>query len=177
MRKMHVFHSTLAPEEAAAVLSRSVEKEQMDPDGKARISLRLEAGRNAFKILRRRSGRSDFPCQFYGRIDQAPDGTRIEGYFDFPEWTIWFLRVWLGLLVLIALAICLGTLNYAVKQHDFLNISIWAGLLIPLVLVLWGLMVPKIARLLSRGDERYILQFVQDTFAARTEEARDKQPI
>ena len=173
---MHVFHSALAPEAAAEILSRSVEKEQTDRDRKAKISLRLEADRNSFKLLRSRSGRSDFPCQFYGHIEAAPGGTRIEGHFDFPEWTIWFLRIWLGFLVLIALAICLGTLNYAVKQHDFLNISIWAGLLIPLVLVLWGLMVPKIARMLSRGDEQFILQFIQDTLAARTEEAaRDKQ--
>ena len=178
MRKVHVLHSALAPEEITEALRRDVEREQGAEGLKNMNPLHLQVDQNTFQLRRRRTGRNDFPCLFYGRFEPEPNGTRIEGYFDFPGWTIWFLRIWLGLIVLIAALIFLGTLFYAVREHNLLSIATWIGLLIPPALVLVALAIPKIARMLSRKDEQYILQFVQSTLAGQMEESSpDRQLI
>lgn len=47
----------------------------------------------------------------------------------------------------------------------------WVGLLVPPVLVLYGIIFPKIGGFLGRADRRFILEQVQIALAARVEES------
>jgi hypothetical protein len=46
----------------------------------------------------------------------------------------------------------------------------WVGLLVPPGLVLFGTVLPKVGRLLGKSNERFILEHVQNTLAARIED-------
>jgi hypothetical protein len=50
------------------------------------------------------------------------------------------------------------------------QISEWVGLLVPPGLVLFGTVLPKVGRLLGKSNERFILEHVQNTLAARIED-------
>jgi hypothetical protein len=57
-----------------------------------------------------------------------------------------------------------------VKGSPYTSGDKWAGLIVPPAMVLWGIVLPKIGRLFSRGDEQFILRFLQNTLAARIED-------
>jgi hypothetical protein len=45
----------------------------------------------------------------------------------------------------------------------------WVGLIVPPALVLFGTVLPRIGRLLGKSDERFMLEHIQITLAARIE--------
>jgi hypothetical protein len=49
------------------------------------------------------------------------------------------------------------------------NGDVWVGIFVPLALILFGILLPYVGGLLSRGGERYILQYVQETLVSRIE--------
>ncbi len=47
----------------------------------------------------------------------------------------------------------------------------WVGLVVPPAMVFFGTVLPKFGRLLGKKDERFILEHLQNTLAARIEES------
>ena len=45
----------------------------------------------------------------------------------------------------------------------------WVGLLVPPAMVSWGFLLPRIGLLFGGGEERFILEFLEHTLAARIE--------
>ena len=173
-RAVFVLHSTLTPDAVADALRRSIDELRWTPFSlsgyKGNLPLLGEVGENTFKILKRKYYRNDFAGQLYAQFAPEPGGTRIEGYFDYPRWARYFMRVWLAFTVLVGTPIFVGTLKDVVRNSDYTSGDKWMGLVVPPVFVLFGSVLPKFGRLLGKRDERFMLEHIQNTLSARLEE-------
>ena len=62
-----------------------------------------------------------------------------------------------------------GTLRGVITGSDYMKGDEWVGLFVPPVLVLFGILLPKVGRLLGKSDERFMLEHIRTTLAARIE--------
>jgi hypothetical protein len=175
-RNVFVLHSILSPNAVADALRRSIDKQQWTPFSlsgyKGKLPLLGEVSENTFQVQKRKYYRNDFAGQFYGRFAPEPGGTRIEGYFDYPRWARYFMRIWLGFAVLVGTPIFVRTLSDVVTGSNYMSGDKWVGLIVPPALVLFGTVLPKFSRLLGKSDERFMLEHIQNTLAARIEESQ-----
>ena len=118
-RTVYILHSNLAPASVPIVLQGS-----MDAERRSLFSLSGYKGDrplvgsvvgDTFSIQKRRYSRNDFAGRFYGRFEPEAGGTRIEGYFDPPEWTRWFMRIWLGLAILLGVPVFIAAVIEVAK--------------------------------------------------------------
>ena len=79
------------------------------------------------------------------------------------------MRVWLAGAVLIGTPIFVETVMDVATGSHHMSGDRWVGLLVPPGLVFCGTVLPKLGRLLGKKDERFILEHVQNTLAARVE--------
>jgi hypothetical protein len=174
-RIIYVLHSALAPNPAAGALRRSIDEEHWTlfslSGYQGNRSLLGVVGENTFRLQKRRSSRNDFVGHFYARFESEPGGTRIEGHFDAPRWAKYFMRIWLAGAVLIGTPIFVETLMDVTTGSHHMTGDKWVGLVVPLVLVLFGIIGPKIGRLFGKRDRQFILEHLQNTLAARIEPA------
>jgi hypothetical protein len=168
---MIVLHSALRPEAVVATLRREVDEEHWSLlsfsgwTGSKAIVGKVDGKR--FRLRKRRTVQNDFAHRFYGCVQPEGDGSRIEGYFDFPRWIRYFMRGWLVLAVVIAVPIFALTLSDITSgTHLMGSGSLWVGLVVPPVLLLYALLLPAFGRWLGRGGERFILEFMETTLAA-----------
>lgn len=166
-----VLHSALRPEAVIATLRREVDEPQWSllsfsgSDRSDTVGRSMDCQR--FRLRKRRTVQNDFAHRFYGCVQSEGDGSRIEGYFDFPRWIRYFMRGWLVLAVLLAVPIFALTLFDMFSGTHFMGGgSLWVGLLVPPVLLLYALLLPVFGRWLGRGGERFILEFMETTLAA-----------
>ena len=173
-RKTLVFHSVLTPTILRDTLSRTIDQEQWTlfslSNFRGERPLLGEIGEDTFRLRKRRYYRNDFARQFYARFTPEAGGTRIESYFDVPRLARFFMRAWLTGAVLIGTPIFLMSLLDLTTSSHYMTGDLWVGLVVPPALVLFGTFAPKVGQFLSRGEERYILQYVQETLATRLEE-------
>ena len=134
-RRMIVLHSALGPEAVVDALRRGVDEERWTLfslsglAGDRPMVGRVEGER--FRLRKRRYWHDDFAGQFYGRIEAQADGTRIDGYFDFPRWVHWLVRGWLVLAVVIAAPIFVLTLSDMLAGTHFMGGgNPWVGLVV-----------------------------------------------
>ncbi len=80
------------------------------------------------------------------------------------------MRIWLAGAVLIGTPIFVETVMDITTGSHHVSGDKWVGLLVPPGLVFVGTVLPKLGRLLGKKDERFILEHVQNTLAARVEE-------
>lgn len=174
-RTVFVLHSALTPNAVADALRRSIDEQRWTPFSLSGyggdLPLLGEVGENAFKIQKRKYYRNDFAGQLYARFAPEPGGTRIEGYFDCPRWARYFMRIWLAFAVLVGAPIFVATLSDVVRNSHYMSGDKRVGLIVPPVLVLFGTVLPKFGRLLGKRDERFMLEHIQNTLAARIEES------
>jgi hypothetical protein len=175
-RTVFVLHSALAPNAVADTLRRSIDEQRWTPFSlsgyKGNLPLLGEVTENTFKVQKRKYYRNDFAGQLYARFEGEPGGTRIEGYFDYPPWARYFMRIWLAFAVLVGTPLFLGALSDRVTGSHYMNGDNWVGLLVPPMLVLFGTVLPKFGRLLGKSNERFMLEHIQNTLAARIEESK-----
>jgi hypothetical protein len=173
-RNVFVLHSILSPNAVADALRRSIDKQQWTlfslSGYKGKLPVLGEVGENTFHVQKRKYYRNDFAGQFYGRFAPETGGTRIEGYFDYPRWARYFMRIWLGFAVLVGTPIFVRTLSDVITGNNYMSGDKWVGLIVPSALVLFGTVLPKFGRLLGKSDERFMLEHIQNTLAARIEE-------
>jgi hypothetical protein len=172
-RKVFVLHSILTPNAAADALRRLIDEQRWTlfslSGYKGKLPLLGEVGENTFQVQKRKYYRNDFAGRFYGRFAPEPGGTRIEGYFDYPRWARYFMRIWLGFAVLVGTPIFVGTLRDVITGSNYMSGDKWVGLIVPPALVLFGTVLPKVGRLLGKSDERFMLEHIQNALAARIE--------
>ena len=133
--------------------------------------LLVKFGEDQFRLGKRRYYHNDFARYFYARFKPEQGGTRIEGRFDLRPSIKWFMRIWLSGAVLIAGPMFLMTLSDMTLGSHYMTGDTWVGLIQFPIFLLFGLGLPQIGRLLTLGDEKFILRFVQDKLAARLEES------
>jgi len=175
-RTIFVFHSALAPNAVADALRRSIDEQRWTPFSlsgyKGNLPFLGDVGEDSFKVQKRKYYRNDFAGQFFARFAAEPGGTRIEGYFDYPRWARYFMRIWLALAVLVGTPIFVGTLTDRVTGSHYMSGDNWVGLIVPPMLMLFGTMLPKFGRLLGKSDERFMLEHIQNMLAARIEQPK-----
>jgi hypothetical protein len=173
-RTVFVLHSALTANAVADALRHSIDPRRWTPFSlsgcKGNLPLLGEVGENTFEVQKRKYYRNDFAGQFYARFEPEPGGTRIEGYFDSPGWARWFMRFWLGAVVLMGTSIFIKTIIDIASGSHYMSGDRWVGLIVPPAMVFFGTVLPKFGRLLGKKDERFILEHVQNTLAARIEE-------
>jgi hypothetical protein len=175
MSSMIVLHSTLAPTALVDALRRSVDEERRTLFSLSGFcgscSVLGEVKESTFRLQRRRYWRNDFAPHLYGRFQPEAGGTRIEAHFDVSRWVRTFMKIWLvGAVLLGAPIFVLSALDLLTGSHHTTG-DIRVGLIVPPALILWGFVLPGLGRLFGRGDERFLLEFVQQTLAARIDEA------
>jgi hypothetical protein len=173
-RTEYVLHSALAPHAVADALRRSIDEKRWTPFSLSGYHgnrpLLGKVGENTFTLQKRRYSRQDFAGHLFARLEPEASGTRIEAYFDAPPWARYFMRIWLSGAVLIGAPIFLGTLIDMTTGSHYMSGDNWVGLVVPPVLVLYGIVFPKIGRLFGKAGRRFILEQVQNTLGARIEE-------
>jgi len=172
-RTVVVLHSNLTPDAVVDALRRSIDEKHWTPFSlsgyKGNQPLLGKVGESTFRVQKRKFYRNDFAGQFYGRFVPERGGTKIEGYFDSPLWARYFMRIWLTFAVLVGTLIFVKTVIDVVVGSHHMSGDQWVGLVVPPVLVLFGIVLPKVGRLLGKSNERFILEHVQTTVAARIE--------
>jgi len=119
------------------------------------------------QLEKRRYYRNSFAPYFYATLSEQNHGTRIEGYFDSPPFVKIFMRIWL------AFAVAIGIPIFIRSSKDFLvgtqNVGgdAFVGILVPLVMIVFGILLPKIGRWFARSEEGFILNFLQQILPAR----------
>jgi|HubBroStandDraft_2_1064218.scaffolds.fasta_scaffold79382_2 hypothetical protein len=172
-RKVFVLHSALAPNAVADALRRSIDEPRWTlfslSGYKGKLPLLGEVRETTFEVQKRKYYRNDFAGRFYGRFAPELGGTRIEGYFDYPRWARYFMRIWLAFAVLVGTPLFVGALSDVIAGSNYVSGDKWVGLLVPPALVLFGTVLPKVGRLLGKSNERFMLEHIQNTLAARIE--------
>jgi hypothetical protein len=119
-----------------------------------------------FQLQKRRYYRNDLAPNFFGKVIPWGSGARIEGRFGPPRWSLVFLRIWLGFALLVAIPLCISAIRDILAGQRFRHGDAYAGLLIPLGLVLVGWLAPRFGDWLGRNEKTFILQFLETTLAA-----------
>ena len=154
-------------------------RRSIDPEQRTLFSLsgykgeRLVLGEvreSTFRLQKRRYSRNDFAGHFYGTVQAEPSGSRIEDYFDAPRWARYFMRFWLAGAVLCGAPIFVLTLLDVLTGSHHTTGDTWVGLVVPPALILFGTVLPKLGRVFGRGDRKLMLEFLQQTVAARVED-------
>jgi hypothetical protein len=173
VKRTVVFHSPLTQDALIARLRQTVDEERRTLfsfsgyEGSRPILGKF--GEGVFRLQKRRHWHNDFSPYFYGRIESEQGGTKIEGYFDAARWAKLFMRIWLAAAVVFGVPIFALTLFDVATGSHYVSGDTWVGLLVPPGLVAFGILLPKLGRLLSRPEERAILEYLQNTLAARHE--------
>ncbi|MGA2204972.1 MAG: hypothetical protein ABSG40_23795 [Terriglobales bacterium] len=172
-RTIYVLHSALDPSSVPEVLRLSIDEERRTLfsmsgyQGDRPVLGKVDG--NTFILQKRRYSRNDFAGRFYERFEPEVGGTRIEGHFDSPPWAKWFMRIWLAGVILLGSPVFVMTVIDIVRGTHQMGDGRWIGLIVPPAMVLFGIILPKLGRLLGKRDEQYILDHVRNTLAARSE--------
>jgi hypothetical protein len=92
-------------------------------------------------------------------------GTVVEGYFDLTPWTRKFMRIWLGGVILLGAPIFI--LSVVDLIHGSRGTNPAVGLLVPIGLVSFGILLPKFGLLIGNSEEKFIVEFLQRALVAR----------
>ena len=80
------------------------------------------------------------------------------------------MRFWLAFAVLCGAPTFVLTLLDALTGSHHTTGDTWVGLVVPPALILFGLVLPKVGWAFGRGDRKFMLDFLQQTVAARVED-------
>src|ERR1019366_6816724 len=119
-----------------------------------------------FYLHKQRYWFNSFAPLFYGNFLPAERGIVIEGYFDTPRWTKWFLRLWLAAGILLGGPFLIGSILDLVERRATSGGDVLIGFLVPPCFILFGFLIPKIGLWLGIGEESFILEYLQRTFLA-----------
>ena len=169
-----ILRSTLAPNATADALRRSIDEERRTlfslSGYRGSLPVLGEVNGSTFRLRKRRYWRNDFAPNLYGEIQADAAGSRIDARFELCPWIKAFMRFWIGGALLLGAPIfVLSALDHFTGSHHTTGDS-WVGLVVPPAMVLWGFLLPRIGRLFSIGDEKYLLEFVQQILAAQIDE-------
>ena len=166
-------HSALTPAAAVDALRRTVDPRRRTlfslTGYRGSLSILGDISETGFCLQKRRLWRNDFAPHLYGQIKPESGGSRIEVHSDFSRWTKTFMKIWLAGVILFGLPIFVVSVRDRFTGSHFMTGDAWTGIIVFPAMILWGFLLPRIGRFLGRGDEPFLLEFVQRTLAARVE--------
>jgi len=174
MKRSVILYSTLTPVAVADALRRSIDEKRRTlfslSGYRGSCPVVGEVTESTFRLQKRRYWRNDFAPHLYGEFQPEAGGSRIEAHFDVSRWVKTFMRIWLAGVVLLGGPIfVLSALDLLTGSHHTSGDN-RVGLIVPPAMILCGFLLPRIGRMFGRGEERFLLEFVQRVLAARLEE-------
>jgi hypothetical protein len=119
-----------------------------------------------FLLHKRRYWRNDFAPVLYGRMTNEGNGTRIEAYWGRQGGVRFFMRVWLGLAILIGVPAFFSVLKCTLNPKCIDRENLWIGLVVPPMLILWGFLLPRLGAALGLHERKHIVAFVEQGLVA-----------
>jgi len=175
-RLVYILHSTLSLGTLPDTLRQSMAEESHTAFTFSKAPFRRgsqflgEISENTFRIEKRRFNENDYPVEFRGRFESESGGTRIEGYFEEPAWSKRFRKIWWAVVAVAAPAFFLKTIVDVMRGSSLTHNNLWLGLVVPTILVLSGLLAPRIGHTQRKKDEQQILDHLRNTLGARIDE-------
>jgi hypothetical protein len=120
-----------------------------------------------FYLHKRSTWRNDFAPYCYGNFVTQDNGTLIECYFDLQRWTKVFMNFWLAFAILVGVPISGLSIWDLLKTSRYNDSGEYLGLLVPTMMVLFGIYLPKFGLLLGESNEQFIVEFLRRTLSAR----------
>ena len=121
---------------------------------------------NEFRLHKRRYWHNSFGPVLFGRVLPDSKGTTIEAYWDIWKWPRVFMRVWLGFAVAVGIPIFLASAREAMRERSLVSNNNWLGLAVPLILVLFGVLFPRIGAALSFHERRHVIKLLEGAVMA-----------
>ena len=115
---------------------------------------------NEFRLHKRKRGHNSFAPLLFARVLPEGPGSIVEGY-----WGVWpgirlFMRVWLGLVVLIGAPVSVFALLEGIRRGFTGGGDWWIDLIVPPALVLWGLVLPRLGAAVGNDEKNSIEEFL-----------------
>jgi hypothetical protein len=165
-----VLHSDYPPQTCLAKLA-----EQIDLDERTLFSFSGYKGKkpilggiagDEFRLHKRRYWHNSFGPVLFGRMIPDGRGTLVEAY-----WEVWkavriFMRIWLGLAILICTPAFLVVLKCAINPRCADRENLWVGLIVPPALILWGFLLPRLGSALGFHERKHVVQLLERTLVA-----------
>ena len=123
-------------------------------------------GGNEFRLHKRRYWHNSFGPVLFGRVLPDFKGTTIEAYWDIWKWPRIFMKVWLGFAIAIGIPIFLVSARDAIRERSLVSNDNWLGLAVPVILVLFGLLFPRIGAALSFHERKHAVELLKSTLTA-----------
>jgi hypothetical protein len=180
-RLVYVLHSTLSLGTLPDALRRSMDLERRTAFTLSSAPFRRgnaflgEVGENTLRVEKRRFNENDYPVEFCGRFESESGGTRIEGYFEEPDWARRFRKIWMAVAIVVAPAIFVKTLVSVMRGSSLTHNNLWIGLVVPPCLLLSALLAPRIGRRQRKKDEQQILDHLRNSLGARIDEPQARE--
>jgi hypothetical protein len=172
-----VLHSALPPAEFEARLHSVVDRETWWKQafvffsGDNPVTGKFRG--NRMRLSRKRYFfNNGFARMFYARYEAESGGVRIEGHFDVHPFSQWFMRVWLGFVILISVVRYSGLVLGTRSLGDLSGVD-----LMLLGFVLYGIFFPRFCQWMSRGGEQFILDYLEENLTVRRSGKDSDLPI
>jgi hypothetical protein len=121
---------------------------------------------NEFRLHKRRYWHNSFGPVLFGRVLPDFKGTTIEAYWDIWKWPRIFMKVWLGFAIAIGIPIFLVSARDAIRERSLVSNDNWLGLAVPVILVLFGLLFPRIGAALSFPERKHVIELLRSALMA-----------
>jgi hypothetical protein len=118
---------------------------------------------NEFRLHKRRYWHNSFGPVLFGRVLPDSKGAAIAVYWDIWRWPRVFMKVWLGFALVMGIPILFTSVREAVRERSIVNDNVWVGLVVPLGLVLYGLLFPRIGEALSFHEKEHVMELLEGT--------------
>jgi hypothetical protein len=76
------------------------------------------------------------------------------------------MRVWLGFAIIFGTPTFLTSLRDVIRGKSFVQDNLWLGFAVPLMMVLWGLLFPRIGAALSFHERKRIVRLLERVLVA-----------
>jgi hypothetical protein len=119
-----------------------------------------------FRLHKRRYWHNSFGPVLFGRVLPDFKGATIEAYWDIWKWPRVFMKVWLGFAIVVGIPIFAASLREAIRERSLVNDNAWLGLAVPLILVAFGLLFPRIGAALSFHERKHAIELLEGALMA-----------
>jgi hypothetical protein len=165
------FHSALSPDAVLETLARTTDEEGMTPFSlsgfKGKQAFLSKVDGNRFRLRKRIFYRNSFARHLSALL--APDlaGARIEAHFAMSFFVRGFMIIWFGFLALVEISAIITTARALLTSGRHLSTDECMLLVVPTAMLIFGWLLVSFGLRLSRKAEREMIEFVENTLAAR----------
>lgn len=166
-----MFHSVLSPEAVLATVARTTDKQSMTlfslSGFKGEQPFLSEVCENRFRLRKRIFYRNSFARILAAKISADLDGTTIEARFAMSILVRAFMMVWFGFLALAEVTIAITVVRVLLTPGTQLGANEYMLVLVPSAMLIFGWLLVAFGLRISRRGEREMVEFVEQTLAAR----------